>query len=371
LPTSEALTQPAADEFELSIFGPGVGECIVLHLGGGEWAVVDSCLDRERKRPVALEYLDRLGVDSASSLRLVVITHWHDDHIRGAADVLAAAPNALFACSAALLRDEFKKLASRARIAGGFSRGVEELGAVFDVLKARQGQDRGRGLGRGLRFASEDKLLFRGSAASAAEVHALSPSSYSIGIAVQSIAALLPKRLAPIEDVLPTPNEAAVALWVTAGCVRVLLGSDLEESRSDQGGWRAIVASPTRPRGRASIIKVPHHGSENADNPDVWSQMLQETPHALLTPFTSGQKPLPSPSDVRRLTARTPHVYCTAPPSERKPRRRSNTVDKMAKLARDRREHATPAGHVRLRMPIDDSREEPRMELFSAALRLG
>ena len=32
---------PAPDELEVSLFGRGVGECAVVHLGSGEWLVVD------------------------------------------------------------------------------------------------------------------------------------------------------------------------------------------------------------------------------------------------------------------------------------------------------------------------------------------
>src|SRR5262245_58961005 len=56
-------TPPASDEVEISLFGPGIGECSVVHLGGGQWMVVDSCIDRSTRRPVALEYLAEIGVD--------------------------------------------------------------------------------------------------------------------------------------------------------------------------------------------------------------------------------------------------------------------------------------------------------------------
>lgn len=38
-------TPPVADELEVSVFGPGVGESVVVHLGHGDWMVVDSCLN--------------------------------------------------------------------------------------------------------------------------------------------------------------------------------------------------------------------------------------------------------------------------------------------------------------------------------------
>lgn len=36
------LTGPRLDEIEVSLLGPGYGESVVVHMGGGEWMVVDS-----------------------------------------------------------------------------------------------------------------------------------------------------------------------------------------------------------------------------------------------------------------------------------------------------------------------------------------
>ena len=38
---------PGDEEFELTLFGPGYGESIVMHVGAGEWVIVDSCLDSD------------------------------------------------------------------------------------------------------------------------------------------------------------------------------------------------------------------------------------------------------------------------------------------------------------------------------------
>ena len=52
-----AVTQPPChDELEVSIFGPGIGESVVVHLGYGDWIVVDSCLNPRTRLPAALEY---------------------------------------------------------------------------------------------------------------------------------------------------------------------------------------------------------------------------------------------------------------------------------------------------------------------------
>jgi glyoxylase-like metal-dependent hydrolase (beta-lactamase superfamily II) len=71
----------------VSVFGPGKGECIVIGLPGGPWLVVDSFQVKVAggRSPVAVEYLKRINVTDVAG---VFITHWHDDHTRGAAQVL-------------------------------------------------------------------------------------------------------------------------------------------------------------------------------------------------------------------------------------------------------------------------------------------
>jgi len=97
---------PNADEVEINIFGPGYGECCLVHIGGGQWIVIDSCVD-ESGRPVALAYLERVGVDPAESVKLIIASHWHDDHIRGLSSVLRSCVAAKFCASSALSKKEF------------------------------------------------------------------------------------------------------------------------------------------------------------------------------------------------------------------------------------------------------------------------
>lgn len=96
---------PAGTDAELHVFGPGYGESLLVHLGCGEWMIVDACRQRG-KPPAALKWLDDLGVDVATAVKLVVATHWHDDHVRGLAETLRACDGASFVCSSVLLSGE-------------------------------------------------------------------------------------------------------------------------------------------------------------------------------------------------------------------------------------------------------------------------
>ena len=125
-------TPPEAGEFELTLFGPGYGESIVLHVGDGVWVIVDSCIDNDRA-PRALRYLEGIGIDPAQAVALIVATHWHDDHIRGMGRLVDACSQAAFCCAAALCQKEFLSAVAAAELPVVV---VDEVVAAF----AQQGE---------------------------------------------------------------------------------------------------------------------------------------------------------------------------------------------------------------------------------------
>ena len=98
---------PEPNEIEVSLFGPGFGESVVVHLGRGEWLIVDSCIKQGASTAAPLEYLKALGIDLATDVKRIVATHWHKDHIRGLAQTVRECSSAKFICSQALFGDEF------------------------------------------------------------------------------------------------------------------------------------------------------------------------------------------------------------------------------------------------------------------------
>lgn len=104
-------TPPNPNEIEVSLFGPGKGEALALHLGQGKWMLVDSCR-KKQNTPVHLEYLQNLGVNVWEAVDLIVITHWHTDHIEGLNDVVKECANATISLPESLSKDEFLSLAN-------------------------------------------------------------------------------------------------------------------------------------------------------------------------------------------------------------------------------------------------------------------
>lgn len=364
-------TPPDPGELEVSIFGPGVGESVVVHLGRGDWIIVDSCHNPRTRVPAALEYLDDLGVDVGTALKLLVLTHWHDDHVRGATAILQRASAARLACSAKDHGPEFFKAVEVARAARLPDTGFNEMAGVLEILQQRRmaGQ---RPESVGPIWAAEGKTLLRRDAGPSGgvpmQVVALSPSDGTLTLAMHELRAFLPRPAGPERRAVRlTPNQRSVVVLAEVGDRSVLLGADLENTSNPATGWNAVVRSPVRPTGRSEVFKVPHHGSGGADNEDVWREMLTDRPVACVTPFSRGRSPLPTSKDLRRLGERTDQAYCTRPVRGPKPRRKPPAVERTIRgVVKRRRSMEGPLGHIRVRGALT-GRSPLRVELFGPA----
>jgi beta-lactamase superfamily II metal-dependent hydrolase len=368
---------PKEEEIEVSVFGPGYGESVLIHLGQQAWMIVDSCLDLASKQPAPLAYLRTIGVDPAEAVQLIIATHWHDDHVRGLSKIFDECEAASFVCSDALRSDEFLTLVEAQGTRSMMeSSGVQEFAEILQVLERRQRGSRSRAVSP--KWALADRLLWRSpltidGRTMQRTVHSLSPSDVSVRLAYDELMRLLPPpQTTKRRLVTQAPNHTAVALWVNVGRISLLLGADLEETRHPGTGWSVVASSTTRSSGKASVFKVPHHGSHTADQPDVWTAMLEQNPLAVVTPFVRGKVSLPTNADARRLCDRTTQAYVTATTERRRAKNRSRAVERTVReTVRSIREVHSSHGHVRARIPIRHSENDPwRVELFGDALPL-
>ena len=363
-------TPPSRDEIEISIFGPGIGESIVIHVGNNEWLIVDSCIDRTTRNPIAIKYLKDLNVNISSSVKLFIVTHWHDDHIRGASAILGECEGALFVCSGAISPGEFIQFCLSGKDALMESSGLDEFNEILEVLSSRTNDGRRESRGPGWAIADRRLLnLPKEGRCFNVEVHALSPSDAAMTLALREIGQLMPNAGAPKRRVISqTPNHASVALWIIIEDLNILLGSDLENHPPNNLGWKAVLLSKNRPAGRALVVKIPHHGSSDAYNRDMWDQMVLSDPIALLTPFASGVKPLPSTTDIGRIRKHASQIYCTGQPSGSHPPRRDRSVERtIRETVRTQRLVHGRMGHVRVRFKAGEGLNNARIELFEGA----
>lgn len=355
--------RPAVDEVEVSLFGPGFGECIAIHLGDNRWITVDSCTHPFTKRPAVLDYFDLLGVNPAEDVTKVIATHWHDDHVRGLSDLYSACTSADFICSNAVGSKEFLTLLeTHKNLMMEMTSGLSEFQRILSTHIRRTGGPPA--------YACVDRRLFHATVAEyPCTITALSPSDHAYEEALRSIGALIPvpnqpkRRLSAFH-----PNHAAVVLWVSVGNLSILLGADLEEQGSRHTGWSAIIGSNLRPEGKASLYKVAHHGSKTGHHPDIWSTLLDNTPVAVLTPFERGSVKLPKVEDRDRICQYTDSAYISLASLRQRPIKRDHTTRKfMRRFGLDPKPIQSAIGHVRMRARQGQAWQ---VELFDGACHL-
>lgn len=331
---------PAAEEIEVSLFGPGYGEAIAVHIGEGAWLLVDSCIDPDSKTAASGTYLDQIGVD-ASQVRAIVASHWHDDHVRGISQLAAKYRNAEFFLSSVFNNGEAAAFlaAYSGASSSGLARGAKEL---FSVIQAREAVS--PALHKSIVFEAtlNDRPVM---------VTALSPLPAAFAQSLAHMAQYLPRKAQPINHVPELrPNREAVVLHIDVGDDAVLLGADLEEHKTC--GWSAVVADKwSGARRAATAYKVAHHGSYTGDCPKVWATLLKSDPVACLTPFALGNLRLPTEADKGRLKEDTPHAYISSSAS-RHPDMDSRQLKRLGDVCKKLARVDAGFGAVRLRKQI-------------------
>ena len=351
---------PHTDELEITVFGSGYGESILIHLTNGKWLIVDSCISRDVELPCPIEYLKRIGVNAGEDVVMVVATHWHDDHIKGISKIFEDCLNAKPVFSAAFSDDKFKKLvldSSLSKLSSiNPSTGISEISKSWNLLWERKNK---------FTFASADKLLMDGDF----QVYALSPSDEIFEKAILSILSQLPTTTTAAKRInAPKPNHTSVVLWLRNNLDRILLGADLEEA-ADYKGWSTLIEGlkPTIIDRKAKIYKVAHHGSKNGHHDEIWTKLLEEDPICLIAPFNKNPK-LPAEEDLARIAKTSSSVFLSSSVKEKE--KVIRIQDKHVKRTLQKRN----ATHVDSKFSFVRHRKKPnqdwKSDLFGEAVKI-
>ena len=352
---------PNDDELEITIFGSGYGESILIHLTNGKWLIVDSCISRDVDLPCPIEYLKRIGVNASKDVVMVVATHWHDDHIKGIGKIFEDCPNARPVFSAAFNDKKFQKLvldSSLSKLSSiNPSTGISEISKSWNLLWERKNK---------FIFASSDKLLMDGDF----QVYSLSPSDEIFEKAILSILSQLPQTTTAAKRInAPKPNHTSVVLWLKNNLDRILLGADLEEA-SDYKGWSVLIEGikPTIVDKKAKIYKVAHHGSNTGDHNEIWTKLLEENPICLIAPFNKNPK-LPSDEDLNRISKVSDSIFLSSDLKEKD--KTTRIQDKHVKRTLQKRN----ASYVDNKFSFVRHRKKPNEEwkadLFGNSIKVG
>jgi beta-lactamase superfamily II metal-dependent hydrolase len=360
------IKPPKSEEIEISIFGKGIGECLVIHLGENNWIIVDTFLDN-LKQPIPLQYIKFLGLTPKNTVKAFIATHWHDDHIRGAARIHKECEKADFICSEAIEASEFFKLAGLYKNGKlNFNEegsGVDEFVGIFENILQ---------LKRPPNFVSAFQPILKIKKGSLkVNILALSPSQADKWDAKTNILSELSKvkpRSGTKRISYRKTNNGCVALWIEANELNFLLGSDLESNIGSDRGWEAIISSPHKPNGKANLYKVAHHGSKTGHLDAIWDELLhKDNHHSILTPYNRSN--IPQEGYIQKISELSPSSFAASHRVLRKITDRSNMVEKtIRESTRSHKVLESRLGFVQVRFNIKT--KKTKIALYGAAIPL-
>ena len=288
------MQPPEHDEICIYCFGPGYGESFVVHIGANQWIIIDSCI-LPGKRVAALWLLEEMGVDPAKSVNQFIITHWHDDHIRGAGRIAAECRIADVILPAVFSKKEFTSLAHLfgKNSASDESYGTNEVVAIFEQAGDRIG------------YASEntiieDKAVQVCGKSARFRLYGISPSRRQITNFIKGLSGYIPdvsetKRKLPDN---PT-NEASLATVLVVNDIGIIFGADLEDTAGFPG-WTDALSNWKIPVQSFSFFKIAHHGGLSGHSADLWTNYLIQNVFGVVAPWNRGTK-LPQETDLERI----------------------------------------------------------------------
>ena len=293
-----------SDVLEITVFGKGQGESILVGLDNEKYIVIDSFIESESGRPVALKYMEDNGI-GINKIIGVICTHWDNDHIRGIGDIISEHPAELNLCLPSVLSQK-----TYTQYISSFDEAEDEspsseLCRILDLYQKKKCQ---------LSWVIQDRILLENEMEDrVTTMRALSPSDEQYSMFLNSI--VPPQKGQTIRKPLLKDNVLSIVTHIESSIDSVLLGGDLE--LSPYGGW-SYICDRYKSISKCHIFKIPHHGSKNGYHSDVWGNLV-ENPISIITRFNN--KSLPSEEMVKKIKKTSSIVYVVGAPS-----RKSNSL---------------------------------------------
>lgn len=320
-------------EINLLGTGGGYGESIVIGINNDDFIIVDSCYNPTTSEVLPLAFMKSKSINP-DQVKLIICTHWHDDHIIGLSKILKECTNSLFSFAKVndlqkflrLISIDFQKITSSSTS----NSSTVEFNECLNICRDRNIQ---------IKYSNPDRLLFSKAYGEVNfQLYSLSPSDFSTDIFDQEISTLIEKCAARnIKIINQTPNDRSVALLLEIGKYRALLGADLEVKTDRKLGWLDVVenSSLTSTTAKGSYFKIPHHGSENGYHDEIWSKLLTDKPIGCLTPYNRKVK-LPTERMLDKYKALTKEIFITSDRYlSKKPKKRDKKISKTIKQFND------------------------------------
>jgi hypothetical protein len=150
----------------------------------------------------------------------------------------------------------------------------------------------------------------------------------------------------------------------------MILGADVEERGDAELGWSRIISLREGKRQKSMAIKIPHHGSNGAHHDGIWTDLMNENPVSIVTPWRRGGRGLPTDDDRKRLAKLSGAAYLTSAqklPVKKRYDRDTLKLIKHAGVTVNSVRHK--CGSVRMRFSAAEPRDL-KIELFNSAVQL-
>lgn len=312
--------------------------------------------------------MTEIGVSIADDVKLILCTHWHDDHIRGMSDLLKLAINADFVMSKVNDKKKFLQLVKLdyAKLNKSSNSTTVEFNKCLEIVEMRN---------KSIISAVCDRLLYKCIYNNKTfKITSLSPSDLTINEFDTEISTLITEfGQSNRQIVINTPNDKSVALLIQLENENIILGSDLEVSNNDKKGWLHIINHCISIKGeKSSIFKIPHHGSNNGYHDQIWSKLLHPNPISKITPWNRVKK-LPQEDMIQVYKNRTNQLYITSDNNKKNQKKRNleNGLNKFIKENRPSLEEIKyHFGIIRSRINHAEQKPSWRTELFGEAIKL-
>jgi|GEM_PF-2528315 len=321
-----ALTRLNRDWLHVFVAGPGQGEGIAVALPERGWMLVDGCSTADRRFPLEA-ILQQWRMTDDDPVEAMVLTHPHEDHVEGVAELIEALSpkqvavttgstpgSTLLQVVQALIRNSTDGSTRTGLLAA-------KVMAAFEAIEVWERAHPG-----GLRGLVDGRLLLSGAMV---QVHARSPDQAGVD------GFLLSKDLG--RRLRSSANHLSVVLEVCFGSLRLVLTGDLPHLERRGGspvptGWQAVASRHPHLVNHQGL-KVPHHGSAEAMHPGWMTHQSAPRRAWLVTPYNSSGLPRLARMDgLPHLLAHEEEVLLTALPAS-KSRQASSTGGHRVQLA--------------------------------------
>ena len=345
---------PNNDEIEISLFGDGFGESILIHLGDDIWLVVDSFIHSETGRPIVFDYFENIRKD-LKYIKYIVVSHWHDDHIKGISEIFKNAIDSKIIISSALKHKDFITLvkstepiefSTKTCLYFKDKTGLTEFSEILNILKTRTKDNR--------KYALADILLYKDKVNNFdISIHSLSPSHNEFEDALKDILSLIPKEN-DYKLKIPSNREingTSIVLLIMINDTGILLGADLENKNDECYGWKNVLKTNALKDKTITFFKIPHHGSKTGYSEDLWNYCIDKDNYSFLTSFVNGKNKIPSNKEINDLLKKSQKLYITSDPQQRiKQIKRKPSIQKMVNMnVKNIIQSNGEFGHIRVR----------------------